>query len=451
MKTPYCTLLPTLFLAAVSCSQTPAAETARPPNLVVILADDLGAKELGCYGHTVHETPNLDRLAREGMRFETCYATPLCSPTRVMLMTGRYGFRTGWYNLIGLPGSPTRVNPAYSLAKAEITFAQLLRTKGYVTALAGKWQLTGKVPALIHECGFDEYRMWAYKENLPPGVVHTGGWETPGKTARYWHPSIVQDGKYLPTKPEDYGPDLFTEFLIDFMRRNRQRPFLVYYPMCNVHAPWDPTPDPKRPGQKRQGGLRSNVEYMDHLLGRIVKAVDELGLREKTWILFTGDNGTGRSGKGTVTELGVRVPLIVSRPGTVPAGAVSKELVNLTDVFPTLAELAGAPLPPDRTIDGRSLVPTLRGQQGTHREWVFSYLEEKRMLRDRRWLLEGDGRFFDCGDRRDGAGYREVTGSSDPEVVAARARFEKTLQDLPGPKKSELGIPKERKKARKKI
>lgn len=407
-----------------------------PPNFIVLLADDLGAKELGCYNHKTHRTPNLDRLADEGMRFHTCYATPLCSPTRVMLMTGRYAFRTGWFDLIGRPMAPATNDPLHDLGSAQVTFADVLKERGYRTALAGKWQLSGEGEKLVRDCGFDEYLIWAYKHNLPPGVTHTGAWENERnqKTARYWHPCLLENGQYVPTTPQDYGPDRFTEFLVDFMRRNRERPFLVYYPMCLVHQPWDPTPDLAHPGEKTAGGLAANVEYMDHEVGRFMAALDELGLRERTYIFFLGDNGTGRDGKGTVTELGARVPLIVRGP-SVAAGKVSDELASASDIFPTLAELSGAKLPSDREIDGVSLAPTLRDPAAAHREWIFSYLTDRRMLRDKRWLLEGNGRFYDCGDQRDHQDYRDVTDSKDPEVVAARARFAEILEKLPGPKK----------------
>lgn len=422
-------------LALLAARSRAEAEEVRPPNFLVIMADDLGAKELGCYGHPRHRTPMLDRLAREGMRFETCWATPLCSPTRVLLMTGRYGFRTGWLNLIGRPMAPAPGDPDYDLGAVQITFADLLKQKGYQTALAGKWQLPGEGDGLVRDTGFDEYLIWAYKHNLPPGVVHTGAWEGKKgeKTARYWHPCLVQNGKYRPTRPTDYGPDLHADFVIDFMRRNRDQPFLVYCPMCPVHAPWDPTPDLDNPGKKTKGGLQANVEYLDDLVGRLVAAVDELGLRERTLILFTGDNGTGRDGKGTVTERGARVPLI-ARGLETKQGVVSRELVDLSDVFPTLAELAGASLPTDRVIDGKSLAGTLRGDPAPHREWIFSYLTDRRMLRDQRWLLEGDGRFFDCGEHRDGTGYLDVTHRTDPEVVAAKARFAAILEQLPNHK-----------------
>ena len=155
----------------------------RPLNFIVILADDLGAKELGCYGNSEHKTPNLDRLAREGMRFETCYAEPICSPTRVTLMTGQYGFRTGYFNLMGRPYTPLPGTPDYDVAE-KFTFADLLKPRGYATALSGKWQLPGVIPDLIHDCGFDTYRMWAYTHNLPKGVTHTGEFEGGDRTSR---------------------------------------------------------------------------------------------------------------------------------------------------------------------------------------------------------------------------------------------------------------------------
>ena len=423
-----------LFVPSVHVVAGSAAEVAHP-NFIVIMADDLGAKELGCYGHPSHRTPHLDRLAEQGMRFRTCFSTPLCSPTRVMILTGRYGFHTGWYNFTRRPGSPTHKNKAYDLGQAEITFADVLKQRGYATALAGKWQLTGKVPTLVHDCGFDEYLIWAYKHNLPSGVNHTGAWENKRaqKTSRYWHPSLMSNGDYVPTRPEDYGPSLFTDFVIDFARRHRDRPFLVYFPMCLTHKPWDPTPDPQRPGKKTPSGLKSNVEYMDHLVGRIMTALDEMDLSERTIVLFTGDNGTQGSGKAETTERGARVPLIVRGPGRVKAGVVSDELVDLTDVLPTLADFAGAPVPSNRPIDGRSLVGTLRGEPGSHREWIFSYLHEECIVRTKRWLLEGDGRFFDCRNRRDGKGYIDVTRSDDPAVRAARERFDTILSKLPAP------------------
>ena len=417
--------------STAACSPSLRRETTikkRPANFVVIMADDLGAKELGCYGHPKHRTPHLDSLARGGVRFQTCWSTPLCSPTRVEIMTGRYGFRTGWYNFLGRVTTPMD-----HLDPDEPTFADMLKAKGYATGLAGKWQLglITKQPNMVFDSGFDEYFTWAWKEGgLPANAKFAGS-----PRQRFWHPAVIENGKHIATSPDLYGPDLYSCWLIDFMKRHRDGPFLVYYPMCLTHKPWDPTPDGGSPGGRTEGGLKHNVEYMDTVVGRIVKALEDLGLRENTIVLFTGDNGTAGDGKGTVTELGARVPMIVNCPGIVNQDVVSDELIDLSDVLPTLAEFSGADPPYGVTIDGRSFAKHLRGESFQGREWIFSYLAYERMLRDKRWLLEGDGKFYDCGENRDGTKYKDVTESEDPAVVAARKRFAAILKDLPAPRK----------------
>lgn len=340
----------------------------RPPNLIVIMADDLGAKELACYGNKQHDTPNLDRLAKTGVQFNTCYSTPICHPTRFEIMTGQYGHHNGVFQFPGRPGGPAVGSPEDDIS-SKVTFAHVLKRRGYATAHSGKWQLTGKIPTLINECGFDEYCMWAYKHNLPEGVKHTGGWEGKAgrKTSRYWHPSIVKNKKYLPTKPDDYGPDIFTDFIVDFIKRKKDKPFFVYFPMCLTHGPYYSTPDTTTSEADKFKNLKTNfkcnVEYMDKLVGRIVKALDAEGLTKNTVVFFTGDNGTGGQGKGQNTELGARVPMIVNCPGTVKTIGLSDQLVDLSDIMPTLADFADAKLPKDRPIDGQTFAPILRGKK----------------------------------------------------------------------------------------
>jgi arylsulfatase A len=421
----------------------------RSPNLVLIMADDCSAREFGCYGHQVHRTPNIDRLADTGVMFRTCWATPICSPSRAEIMTGRYAFRTGWFHN-NLKTAPP--DPGYDLAKSHILFSELLQEAGYATAMAGKWQLSGKYPTLIYEYGFDEYCMWPGMERgLPKGHQYDGPVEgpeatLPGRAARYWHPAAVKNGEWLPTKPHDYGPDIYTDFLIDFMTRHRDGPFLAYYPMCLTHKSWDfdlkkntyvPTPEldenGNKTGRKTADTLQSNVEYTDHLVGRIVQALDELGIRDNTIIMFTGDNGTAGFGKNQLHEGGPLVPMVCNCPGIVKPTGPSDALVDFSDVLPTLADFAGARLPDGYAIDGRSFAPILRREKTETREWVFSPLADARLLRDRRWFLSGDGRFYDCGDNRTGVGYTDVTDSQNPEVVAARQRFEQILEGLPAP------------------
>lgn len=422
------------IIVAMQCVQLAGAETT--PNVILILADDLGAKELSCYGSKKHQTPNLDRMATEGTRFETFYAMPLCTPTRICLMTGQYGFRNGYLGMQDPAFKPPGDSPKADIGH-HFTHADLMKTRGYVTAQAGKWQLSGKLPTLVRDTGVDEYLMWAYDHNLPEGVKHLGK-EKGGKASRFWHPSLIRNGEYLPTTPEDYGPNMFNDFVLDFARRNKAKPFFVYYTSVLTHGPHLETPNPKELGQRWPAGFKSNLEYLDHLVGKLLDGLKAEGLDENTYVIFIGDNGTGSDGKGTLTELGARVPCIIRGPG-VQRGVVSRAVADLTDIMPTLAEISGAELPKDIAFDGHSLVPVLRGEKESHRDWIYSHLDDGRVLRDSRWLLEidkaGKGeRFFDCGDSRDGSRYKDVTSSTDPEVVAARKHFAEILATMPEPK-----------------
>jgi arylsulfatase A-like enzyme len=381
----------------------PAGAAARPPNVVLIMADDLGFETLGLYGGESYRTPNLDRMAERGMRFAHAYSTPLCTPSRVQIMTGRYNHR----NYVGFG----------MLRPGETTFAHVLGEAGYAVAVAGKWQLYGNprqrelfapsVGSLPSEAGFDEHFLWQ---------VDRGPF-----AARYKNPRITRTGNETRVYPGAFGPDLYADFAIDFIERHRDEPFLLYYPMALTHDPFQPTPgtpgwdelDPAD-GLNDPRWFGSYVEAMDRLVGRIVDRIDALGLARETLVLFTADNGTDRKvvsrwrgrevrgEKGAPTELGTHVPMIALWPGTVPAGSVDPHLVDFTDVLPTLAEIAGAPLPPGLEIDGRSFLPRLRGRSEPTREWVFCHYEPRwggrglaRWVHDTRWKLHEDGRIFD--------------------------------------------------------
>ncbi len=351
-------------------------------------------------------------------------------------MTGQYGFHNGFLGMQDPAFKPPVDSPKAAIGN-HFTHADLLKSKGYVTAQAGKWQLSGKLPTLVNDAGFDEYRMWAYDHNLPEGVTHPSH-EKGGNTSRYWHPCFVENGRYLETKPDDYGPDMLNDFVIDFARRHKDKPFFVYYTSLLTHGPIFETPDPLNPGKRWPATFKSTVEYLDHLMGRLMASLKAEGLDENTLVIFVGDNGTGGQGKGTVTELGARVPCIVRGPG-VKRGVVSRAVADLTDIMPTLAEFSQATLPKDVPFDGHSLGSVLRGEQEKHRDWIYSHLDDGRMLRDSRWLLEipkgGKAeRFYDCGESRDGTGYKEVSGSDIAEVKAARARFAQILSQIPEPK-----------------
>lgn len=413
------------------------------PNILLILADDLGAGELGCYGNAQHHTPHLDALAQGGVRFETCYAAPACSPSRVMLMTGKYGFRTGWCNMQERPGGPG-YGPQAHFAKSHATFAQLARSAGYVTALAGKWQLPGTFPDRVHDSGFDEYMIWMLNSYLPPNIDYKGGFENgnPQIFARYFHPGVMRNNEHVATKPDDFGDDLFADFLIEFMTRKREEPFLAYFPMCLPHRPWGPTPD--HPNLAMTDGAEqftAYVEYVDKLVGRLITTLDEAGLRKNTVVLFSGDNGTEGRGKSTATELGARVPLIVNSPGRVRAGMVARELVDFSDFLPSLAEWAGASLADQGKLDGHSFVPLVEGRMHEKRDWIFSFLADTRVLRTERWLLEFNtpedfGRLYDCGESRNGTGYLECTHLDSEEIQDARKQLTEILDSLPAPELS---------------
>jgi arylsulfatase A-like enzyme len=409
------------------------------PNVILVMADDCSAMEFSCYGNTEHSTPNIDKLGQTGVKFRTCWCTPICQPTRSEIMTGKYGFRTGFYH--------NNVKPKGSEIGAKLTdlsllFSQVMKDAGYATAVCGKWQLQGN----HDDYGFDEHCMW---EKTPAfdGPIEPPEGSLPGRAARYWQPAIVQNGKQLKTNEDDYGPDIFTDFLVDFARRKKKGPFLAYFPMVLTHKTWDfdlevmgyPAPpeldaNGQKTGNKGVPGIKSNVEYMDHLMGRIVRGLEEIGIREETIIMITCDNGTAGYGKGkTYQERGPRVPMVINGPGLVKQIGDSDALIDFSDIFATLVELSGAKLPADYEADGHSFLPILTGEKEHVREWIFSFYKDSRFLRDTRWLLDGDGTFWDCGDNRDEQGYIDVTSSQDPEVLASKARFDEILLELPAP------------------
>ena len=417
-----------------------AADSRRPPNIILLMADDLSAREIGCYGNAAATTPNLDAMARNGVQFQTCWCTPICSPTRAMIMTGRYAWRTGWWHNNMKPKPP---DPKAHLARANSIFAEPLQGAGYATAVVGKWQ----IPGSTKEYGFDEYCLWQTSDKGPEifeafdGPVE--GQELagkrgafPGRRSRYWHPAIARNDKLVPTEASDYGPDIFTDFVLDFARRKRHDPFMVYYPMCLPHLAWDfeankgaqylPVPDTNNPGQQLPGSLESNVRYVDHVVGRIRQGIAELGLAEDTIILFTSDNGTAGYGKGKIAaERGPRVPMIAYGPGRVrPLGKVD-ELVSLVDVYATLCDLAAVPIPDGYGHDGHSFAPLLRGEKYAGREYLISYYMDNRMVRDSRYIIDGNGDFWDTQGRHDESKYGRVKRLNEAqEARAARLRAE---------------------------
>ncbi len=369
------------ILSLVPSTALPATQPAKP-NIIFILADDLGLDGVSCYGADAHQTPNIDKLAASGTRFETCYAAPLCGPSRCVLMSGRYAFRTG-----GIGNGSWRAGGPGALSKDEQPVARLMKQAGYATGESGKWRQVGETPK---DWGFDEY--------LTDPTA--GGW--------YWKDSFIKNGQTVTTPTVMYNPEQIQAFSLDFIRRHKDGPFFLYYSMHLVHKPTLHTPDsPSKDGPER---YQDNIAYMDKQVGALVAELEKLGLREKTLVMFAGDNGTaagypspvrGRminGWKATMLEGGSRVPLIASWPGVTPSGKVSKDIVNFSDMLATFVELGGSKLPEGFKYDSRSIAPQLRGEKGTPREWAYVQLGAKWFVREQGWKMNQSAELFDMSD-----------------------------------------------------
>jgi arylsulfatase A-like enzyme/predicted amidohydrolase len=388
-------LIVSLVLAFLAPLAT-AAELRRP-NFLVILLDNVGPDWFGCYGSTEGQTPTIDRLAAAGVRFENCYTTPFCSTSRVELLTGRYPFRTGWHTHhdAGIYGGGNFDE------LAETTFAEILRTAGYATAIAGKWQISDlhdptQADALWRH-GFDEQCIW------PDGPrTH------PAHGKRYWDPYIVQNGRRLQTAGK-FGPDVFVDYLVDFMRRRRAQPFLAYYACPLTHGPVVPAPQNRdQSGRSERELFAGMVRCADAGVERLLGALRELKLQDDTIVLLASDNGNEKrfSGKTagrpreaagySLREGGINMPLIVSCPSRIAGNRVLTQLVDFTDILPTLADFAGAALPANLAIDGRSFAPAVLDKpDAKQRDWILSQYAAVRVVRDQRFKLYSTGEFFD--------------------------------------------------------
>ncbi|MBI5395512.1 MAG: sulfatase-like hydrolase/transferase [Verrucomicrobia bacterium] len=414
------------------CVDSPAVER---PNIIFILSDDYGIPGVGCYGGA-YKTPNLDSLAAGGVRFERCFAAPLCAPSRALCMFGRYAFRTGVLdNGCGAAATPQK----------EVCIAKTLKQAGYATAFAGKWS------QLAYLDTAEEGRAWGWDEFLR--------WDK-SKGERYWKPALNKNGQPVPVTDTNYAPDMFHEFVVDFIKRHRDGPFFVYYPTTLIHGPILRTPDSKEGAERKAKGkgkgdsalYTDNISYLDKVVGKLVAALDEMNLREKTLIVFTGDNGSVPVGtingrpvdgrKSQVNEGGSRVPLIANWKGVTPAGRVLKDLVGFSDFYATFSELAGAKLPEGVTLDSQSFAPQLRGNKGSPREWIYVQLGAKWYARNDGWKLTESGQFFDMSD----APFAQKPVPADSQSTEAKAARE-SLQAVLDKLNPAAGATKTRKKA----
>jgi arylsulfatase A len=410
------------------------AETPRA-NVILVMADDLGYETIGANGGTSYKTPVLDKLASQGVRFERCFVQPLCTPTRVQLMTGAYNVRN--YVTFG------HMDPNL------VTFGNLFQRAGYATAIAGKWQL-GREIDLPKKFGFGESFLWQHMRRPP----------------RYANPGLEVNGVAKDFTNGEYGPDLVNDYACDFITRHKAKPFFLYYAMMLTHAPYQPTPDsaewdPRARGEevnRHPKHFGEMVEYMDNLMGRLVTRLDDEGLREKTLLIFVGDNGTGRGtrsmmgnrevigGKGTTTVAGMHVPLIANWPGTAAAGNVCRDLVDSTDFLPTICEAAGISIPKSLGIDGRSFLPQLRGEVGRPREWIYSWYSPRgeplrELAFNERYKLYRSGELYDLENDRDEQRPLNVDALN-PEAAGTVRMLRSVLDRYRDVRPAHLPIPK---------
>jgi arylsulfatase A-like enzyme len=381
------TFLASPLAAAASAAAAPPAH----PNIVIILADDQGYGDLGCYGSPDIRTPNIDRMARGGMRMTSFYAAPLCGPSRAAIMTGCYGPRVGMN---------TNLSPKARLGlhARETTLGSLVKPLGYATMAIGKWHLGDRPQFLPRHRGFDSYYglpysndMWPFHPKTAPSPNEPARLTAARKRAAYTgyagSDSYYPPGKGFPDLPlidndevvelnpdESHLTSNYTDRALRFIRENRSRPFLLYLAHNMPHCPL--FPGSRFAGKSRRGLYGDAVEEIDWSAGEILNLLAQLGIEQRTLVMYTSDNGPWlqygvdggsagplRDGKGTSWEGGVREPGIFYWPGTIPAGQVSSEVAATIDILPTIAQVTGAPLP-RLPIDGRSMLPLLTGASG---------------------------------------------------------------------------------------
>jgi len=396
------------------------------------MADDFGYECVTANGGQSYQTPNLDRLAASGMRFEQCHVQPLCTPTRVQLMTGRYNVRN-YVNFGTLP-------------RTETTFAHFLKKSGYATGICGKWQLGHEVDSPQH-FGFDEALLWQHTRRPP----------------RYANAGLELNGIEKESPLGGYGPTLVNDFALEFVTKHKDAPFFLYYPLMLTHNPFQPTPDspdwdPTTKSEKELEDVKHFADmtaYMDKMIGLLDAKLSELGIRDNTLLIFIGDNGTlgsitskfkgvdFKGGKGKTTHRGHHVPLIVSWPAIIKQGRVSTDLVSGADFLPTICAAAGLEIP--AKVDGVSFLPQLCGEKGTPRDWLYNWysprqstdLTVREFAFDHRFKLYRTGQLFDLATDAEEAKPLATT-TLEGESAAAAKKLQAVLDQFKDARPAEL-------------
>lgn len=393
------------------------------PNIIFILADDIGIEGINSFGGEYY-TPNIDKLAEDGISFTNAYATPLSSPSRTRIMTG-------------IENGKNYKAFAY-LDPTQKTFGNALKQAGYVTGVVGKWQLEGngfdgRKGMTPRQAGFDSSLLW--QENM------TTNWMAKG--SRYWGPTLSLNG-HLSTIESGFGPDYENKFAMQFIHKNKDKPFFLYYPMVLVHRPFVPTPDSMN-AQTKKDRFSGMVTYMDKKVGELVSYLKKEHLYKNTVIVFTGDNGTGRAiystrnghtirgGKGFPTLNGTHVPMIVSWPAKLPKNVKKDSLFDVMDIYPTIADIADHPVKKG-TIDGISQLPVLEGKVKSVRDWIYMHyapvwiFKPARFIFNQHWKLYGSGKFVKL-DTQTGV-ETKVSPDSSKLAHAQYLSLKKQMDDL---------------------
>jgi len=404
------------------------------PNIILILGDDVGYEIPEVDGGQSYSTPNLDMMAQNGMRFTQCRATPLCSPSRFELLTGKYNSRN--YFAWGI------------MDLTQKTIANILKDAGYKTCVTGKWQLDGGDNS-IHTFGFDDYSVWQ-----PYEIMGTSNptW------SRYKDPAVYTDSAFWPKSERagKYSEDVFMDHFFEFMEKNVNNRFFAYVCMMNKHGPFVPTPDDPefatwnaRTGRSDEKFFPSMAKYMDKKVGELINKVQELGIANRTIIIYTGDNGTDnkitsrylnedfQGGKGYTKEAGTHVPLIIDWPGFIKPGSVNNNMIDFIDFLPTLADLAKTHLAPN-SFDGMSFYNQLFGGNDSVRNWSYCYFDPyantlsdpRRWVQDTTYKLYGNGNFINM--KLDPNETHPIAISRlTPDEVAIKNNFQHLLDSLP--------------------